>query len=112
MLRTAKKGLGGKVNAVFTLCYAELHGLRLSLSTVKGDIGTDSLDARCEVIVRVDVTSFSYFIEDKKYFIDARGVKVSDGQSTSICFMTKNQADITMKSSEMDFLNWYLVLFS
>ena len=28
----------------------------------------------------------------------------------SICFMTKNQADITLKSSEQDYINWQRML--
>lgn len=92
----------------YTLCFAELTGTHLKLSDVKGcdNITADSCD-RFELVVECHIVSFTYFSENNRYFIEVRG---SDKNTAPIVFMTKNQADLTMKSSEMDYLNWQRML--
>eukprot|EP00040_Diaphanoeca_grandis_P018907 m.99524 g.99524 ORF g.99524 m.99524 type:complete len:1279 (+) comp27166_c2_seq1:329-4165(+) len=92
----------------FKLCFAELCGTHLTLSDVKGGNAVSS-DADFEPMLSMDIASFSYFTEDnnrmRMYFIEVQG-----RTGEPICFMTKNQADLTMKSSEMDYLNWQRML--
>jgi hypothetical protein len=67
-----------------------------------------------EKVVDMTVVSFGYFKEESRYFIEVTGDKSSQVNgatgSASVCFMTKNQADITLKSSEQDYINWQRML--
>mmetsp|Transcript_3916 Transcript_3916/g.12234 ORF Transcript_3916/g.12234 Transcript_3916/m.12234 type:complete len:1292 (+) Transcript_3916:105-3980(+) len=98
---------GGRGDKEFTLCYAELTGLQLVLSQMKGDAVGDI--GSLSKVIDMKVASFSYFKEEHEYstqyFIEVAGV---DGGK--VCFLTKNQADMTLRSSEQDYINWQRML--
>lgn len=61
-------------------------------------------------VIDVKVASFQYFKEDgkdgtKRYFID-----ITSDRGDTICFLTKNQGDMTLESSEQDYINWQRML--
>eukprot|EP00038_Savillea_parva_P016988 m.18755 g.18755 ORF g.18755 m.18755 type:complete len:1300 (-) comp3624_c0_seq2:178-4077(-) len=88
----------------YKLCYAELAGLHLVLSQIKGG------DNKMVRVVEVTVASFKYFKEEandksKRYFIEVTGTK-----NEVVCFLAKNQGDMTLDSSEQDYINWQRML--
>ena len=67
-----------------------------------GALGSKDMDCSFEL----EIVKFKSWIKDsKEYFIE-----VTSATGSSLRFITKNQADLTTESSEMDYLNWQRML--
>eukprot|EP00039_Didymoeca_costata_P012071 m.172598 g.172598 ORF g.172598 m.172598 type:complete len:1267 (-) comp15375_c1_seq4:3904-7704(-) len=89
----------------FVLCFAVLDGKRLTLSEVQGGVQMGTTLKDLEVTEEIEIAKFSSWVRDNKYYISVTGP-----QGESLRFITKNQADLTMESSEVDYLNWQRML--